>query len=267
MNIFLSFITLFSCHLFACEISQSSPDIISLSGPMTVTLRELDLLKDKKLKGISLFNPIKKDSFSGTIYPGGIFLSTDTYKDFEEKMVFFDESRDMNRILNDRVKVKNAELRTRFLTPGETIDLSLRQLIPFLTHCDSKIADYKSRVKKLQEELLILNKKKRSIIFYLGEISEKKRPELVIVNDGLVKFLRDNNAISTYPSRLSYVNWSSKIMNDLPRETLHIGLKDSTQSGVIEIKKSPRGMTFSYPGVLVPGYSQLQAFQYLFKNL
>lgn len=266
MNIFLSFIILFSFNLFACEIKKDSPDVISLSGPVTVTLRELDLLKDKKLKGISIFNPVKKGSFEGKIYPGGLFLSADTFKDFKDKIVFFDEGRELNRILNDQ-KIKNIEVRTRFLRPLQTIEIVLKLIAPNLSGCDTRIAEFREKVKKLQDELSGMINNKPTVVFYLGEISENKRPEMIIVNDGVVKHLRDNNIISTYPSRLSYVNWSAKIINELPKKTLHIGLKDSAQDGSIEIKKSSRGMTLIYPGVLVPGYSQLEGFHYLFKNI
>lgn len=266
MNILVSFILLFSSNLFACEIKKSSPDLISLSGPVTVVLRELGLLKDPKLKGISVFNPVKKDAFTGKIYPGGVFLSTDSFKDFKDKIVFYDESRDLNRVLSDQ-KIQNHELRTRFLRPLQTVDSVLKSITPYLNGCDSKITDFKVRAKKLEDDLQGLIKNRPSVIFYLGEISLNKKPELIIVNDGVVKFLRDNNIITTYPSRLSYVNWSAKMMNDLPKNTIHIGLKDSAQNGEVEIKKSSRGMTLIYPGVLVPGYSQLEGFHYLFKNL
>jgi hypothetical protein len=87
------------------------------------------------------------------------------------------------------------------------------------------------------------------------------------VNDGVVKKLIKENKIKTYPSELSYVNWSSKIMDTLSKDFIHLGIEDSGSKLMKEIKRSSMKMTLIYPGALVPGFSQLEAFLFWANSL
>lgn len=269
MKIFLSFIILiFSLKTFAvCDFKPSVKKVISLAGPATVTLKELGLLNNPKLKGISVFNPVGKNEFSGRIYPGGIFLSQNTLNEFKDSVVFFDESRELTRIFKTYPTMVSREIKTRNQIPSETIDVTLKAVSEFITGCEEKIKSLVSKKEKLEASILSNIKKKLNVVFYLGDILNNRPPELVIVNDGVIKWLVMKEKISTYPSELAYVNWSARIMNGLPKDTLHIGIKDTEQEGLIKIKRSSRWTTLMYPGALVPGITQLEAFEYLFRNL
>ena len=59
------------------------------------------------------------------------------------------------------------------------------------------------------------------------------------------------------------VNWSSKLMNALPKETLRMGLKDSGRELTKDTQRlSDTEINLIYPGLLIPGITQLKAFNY-----
>ena len=99
-----------------------------------------------------------------------------------------------------------------------------------------------------------------SVVFYLGNFIGGRAPEMVMVNDGVVKWLIEEKKITTYPTELAYVNWSARILKSFPATTMHVAVKDSGRNGEQQIKRSSAGMTLVYPGSLVPGLSQLEAF-------
>ena len=82
-----------------CTFRQDLKKVISLSGPMTVLLKEVGLLDHPALGGISVFNPVSKEQFKKKIYPGGIFLANSTLKEFKDSVVFFDESQQVKNVL------------------------------------------------------------------------------------------------------------------------------------------------------------------------
>ncbi len=88
-----------------------------------------------------------------------------------------------------------------------------------------------------------------------------------MVNDGVVKWLVDEELIKTYPAPLAYVNWSAKIMQGLPKDSYKVGIKDSGNSLEEKIEKSAQIINLTYPGSLIPGSGQVEAMIYLFKNL
>ncbi|MFP5386300.1 MAG: hypothetical protein ACLGHN_09500 [Bacteriovoracia bacterium] len=267
MLIFLKLVLIFSVAHAKCEFKKDTKSVVSLSGPITVVLKELGLLKHKKLKGISIFNPVSQNDFEGKIYPGGVFLSQSSLQELKENVVFFDESREMDRNFKSLGNITAREIKTRNLLPLEVLDLSLHSLQDLLSGCEKKISEMKDKAVSFQKEILKKFPHSYSVIFYLGELRGKRFPEMIMANDGVVKLLRQKSKLTTYPSELAYVNWSSKMMKELPDSTLHIGLKDSGMDMVKKIKRSSKRMTFIYPGVLVPGYSQLEAFHHLVQNL
>lgn len=271
MRIFLRFITLFipvSFNCFAtCEFRPEISQVVSLSGPATVLLKELDLLGHSKLKGISVFNPVSSKEYSGEIYPGGVFLSRGVLNELKGSVVFFDEGRELRKLLKSEKTVDAQEIMTRNLTPREAVESTLKVISSYLQGCEDKIKNLRMKVITLQNKILSYFPKKRPIVFYLGVLSNERKPEMVIANDGVVKWLRQENKIVSYPSELSYVNWSSKVLGSLPKETLHVGVKDSGREGGREIKRSSQKMTLVYPGALVPGMSQLEAFLYWAESL
>lgn len=248
--------------LSICDFKSDVKRVVSLSGVITTTMKELGLLKHPKLKGISIFNPIKTDEFQGEIFPGGIFLSQGMMTGLENSIVYFDESRELSRIFKSRPKIISSEVKTRNLTPREAIDSALSVLSKILVNCENEKKSLKNKIDSLEKKISSTIPPSQEIIFYLGEFANNRPPGTVMVQDGIVKWFIQNKLLKTYPSDLAYVNWSPKIMNTFSPKALHVGIQDSGREGKIEIKKSSQRMTFTYPGALVPGLSQLEAFAY-----
>lgn len=270
MKISLSFfILLFSfAALGECRFNAKAKDVVSLSGVTTVLFKEMGLLKSPALKGISVFNPVAESEFKGTVYPGGVFLSQQLLTELDGKTVFYDESRDLKKILSSRGKVNLVEIKTRNFTPEGVTDLALKEMAPYLQGCEGKIKSIKDEMIQLQQQLKAKLVKDFKVVFYLGEIKKLKIPQMIIVQDGVVKWLIENKLISTYPSELSYVNWSRKILDSLPRETVHVGIIDSGRELKEEnVKVTKTTMNLIYPGSLVPGISQLRAFVFWANHL
>lgn len=260
MRIFLSLVFLSFNLQAACKFKADVKKVISLAGSSTVILKELGLLA--KVQGISVFNPIGPHEFSGKVYPGGIFLSHGSLSELENSVVFYDESRDLKKVLSSRSNIRAFEIRTRNLIPAEAVKVTLTALAPHLQNCEEQIKAVNLKVSALEEKLLTKLPATTNVVFYLGELRNHQAPEFVMVNDGVVKWLNEKKKIKTYPTTLAYVNWSSKLMRELPEDTLHVGIKDSGREMKKEIKKSSRKMTLIYPGSLVPGVTQLEAFLY-----
>ena len=268
MPIFLSALFLSSGFLWAgCDFKTDVKKVFSFSGPITVLLQELNLLKSPKLKGISVFHPVNEKDFSGKFYPGGIFLSHNSLQELSSGVVFFDESQDLRKLFNSQKKISGVEVKTRNMIPLNAFEEGIRLLSPYLSHCESALEKMRKEVTLLQEELLRKVPENLTAVFYMGEIRGGRRPELLMVNDGVVKWLLENKKITSYPSTLRNVNWSSKIMRSLPEKSFHVGVVDSGKDKIVKMKRSSREMTFYYPGALIPGISQLRAFTYFFNEL
>lgn len=269
MIIFLkAYILLISFQAFAdCDFKKDVSKVVSLSGSTTVVLRELGLLTHSKVQGVSVFNPVTSSEFKGRVYPGGIFLSHQALSELMGAVIFYDESRELNKIFKSRSGFVAQEIKTRNLTPLEAIDVTLETMIKFLDGCDLKMTSMKNNAKNIQLEILKKLPPKLNVIFYLGEFLGGRPPEMVMVNDGVVKWLIEEKRINTYPSELAYVNWSAKLIKDFPPSTLHVAVKDSGRDGEKKIKRSSTGMTLIYPGSLVPGLSQLEAFNFWANSL
>lgn len=268
MKTFLSLVLLFiSFPCWTCSFRKEVTKVISLSGTMTVLLRETGLLEDQKLTGISVFNPIDEKKYQKKVYPGGLFIAQSVLPEFNNAVVFYDGGEQIRKILSRDKSIKGEEISTRMLLPLESVDLVIKKVSPYVSACEKEFISFKMKAEALQEELLKSVTKNWKVIFYLGEIKASRYPELVIANDGVVKLLRDKKLVTTYPSELAYVNWSARILSTLPKATLHVGVFDPGMKFEKKIKRSSRGMTLVYPGSLVPGYSQLEAFHFLIKSL
>ena len=265
MRIFLKiFILILSTHTHAkCEFKKEIQRLISLSGSSTVLLKDFGLLKSPVVKGVSVFNPITNSDFTGKIYPGGIFISHQELKGLEKSIVLYDENRELRRIFDSHPSITSREIKTRSLAPAETVEATLSTLSEFIVGCDEEIIRLNKKVKDLQQEILKKIPTRRTMIFYLGAFIGDRAPQMVMANDGIVKWLVDEKKIFTYPTELAYVNWSTKIIQALPREAIHIALKDSGRNGERNVMKSSDRITLIYPGLLVPGLSQLEAFLFL----
>jgi hypothetical protein len=264
MKIFLSlFIFTFSIQALAeCRFNQNA-SVVSLSGSSTVLFKELGLLKD--LKGISIFNPVQESEYSGKVYPGGIFLSQSVLSEFKSSTVIYDESRELSKILGS-YRINKIQIITRNKTPTETIHETLKLIIPLTVDCQKQIEKIELKRVNLEKRILESLPLKKKILFFLGEVKGERYPEMIMANDGVVKWLKENKKIETYPTELAYVNWSAKIMQDL-KGMLIVGLTDPGRKNSKSFKQTELKVNISYPGILVPGLSQLEGMTYLFESL
>ena len=264
MKFALSIFFIFSFNTFAkCEFKSHLTQVFSLSGPITEALKHLKLLDRSKVRGISIFHPVSKDEFHGEIFPGGVFLSHASLQKLSGGLLFYDESQELSRILRPMSSIQSVEIVTRGMLPQDVTLLTIHELRPFLSGCDKELQEFAKLSEDLGKSILSTMKTKLKAVFFLGELRKGKYPEMVIVNDGFVKWLVQEKKLETYPSELSYVNWSSKLMNALPKETLRMGLKDSGRELTKDTQRlSDTEINLIYPGLLIPGITQLKAFNY-----
>ena len=247
---------------FSCDFQKDIKSVYSLSGPVTLALQDLKLLQNKKLLGISIFHPIPKKEFAGKFLPGGLFLSHETIKNFSGSVLFYDESRELSKILARYKDIKAVEIKNRSMTPPEVMKNLTAQLKTYLSGCDLKGMENSLDLKLVKLKKLI--RSKSHFLFFLGLIQGDRLPEMLMVNDGVVKWMKDEKLIQTYPSDLPYVNWSPKILNELPKDTYRIGLKDSGDTMEVKLEKKQNVINLTYPGAFIPGRGQVDAMIYFF---
>lgn len=258
IKILLSSFILLASHLRACELVNKN--IVSLSGPVSTYLSELGLVDE--LQGISTYHPIK--NFKNRKYPGGIYLSTATLKEFEGKIVFYDRSREFRKALNRFPKITAIEVDSRRKTPKEVIDLGHSLVKDYLKDCDDRVQSINDRVRGLEKYIKENISKIKHSVFFLGKINGTKLPETVMANDGFVYWLKKEKTMESYPSELEYLNWSMKIVASLRDKYFFFGIQDSFKDGEKMIEKvSPLSYNVKYPGALTPGYTQLEFVKYL----
>ena len=254
MKVFSLIILFISFNAIACNLDKKF-DYISLSGPVTFLLQELKLLNDKSLKGISVFSPVDKKDFRNKIYGGGLFLSEKEKKDFDKKIVFFDQGLELKKYLKSSNSFKNIAIETRDLGALKATSYLLDTLSPYLENCSLKVKKVNKRLNAVKEKISQYKKvKNKTFIFYLGEVKNKRFPNLVMANDGIVKTLKDSRIIQTYPSDLSYVSWSQKVVSSL-KNTVHIGVSENKEFQRINL--SDDIINIKSPGALTPGLSQV----------
>jgi len=249
-------ILLFSFTSGACEISKP---IVSLSGPITMLLDELNLLNDKNVLGISKFHPVKP-GYKGKIYSGGIFLSNKTLKSFRNSKIYFDKSRGFKQILK-KAKISNyQEFDSRDQNPFEVLNMTIIKTQDILKNCFTEIEKLEKKSDKIQKELK-LNSELSKSIFFLGSLGHKL-PKLVIANDGFVLSLREFDNFKTYPSDISYVPWSQKVLKGL-KSYMHIGIDEGSSEVTTINKLSTLKYNISMRGALTPGMRQIYLLQSL----
>lgn len=249
----------------ACDFKSQEKSFYSLSAPVTDVFQRLGLLKKSSLKAVSIFHPIRESDFSGQILPGGVFLSSEKLQQLRGGIVFYDESFDLKKMFKLHPTITAVEIKTRGLTPLEVILEVENKLSPFLKNCHwSQIKEeMRARLNKLSN----LMKMRPYLLFFLGHPQGLKWPGTLMLNDGVVKWMLDNKMIQSFPSTLSYVQWSSKMMGQVPKDHLKLGLKDSGRSFEIKIEKVAEGYQLTYPGALSPGFGQVDSLLYFFERI
>jgi len=257
----LSLWLIFSGASSACKLNRP---VVSLSGSTTLALAGLHLLNDPNLKAISVFHPVDSTMKIRRL-PGGVFISPRILSELGQATFIYDESLELSKTLKQN-KVDSIQIVTRGLTPYQAVELTLKKILPLLNKCDQQLENYQ---KLVNDKILNLKKKisrKLVMIFFLGEIRNGKYPNLIISNDGISKWLREEQLIESYPSDLAYIQWSSKILSKLKFDYA-IGIKDTgadLDKKITSISKTD--FNLFYPGALIPGEGQVDALNYFFKD-
>lgn len=255
-----SFLVLFSIGIscsytsYACSFKKGT-SVVSLSGPVTLLFEKLQLLEQEELKAISIFHPV---NFKKKKYGGGIFLSQKSLKELKGKVVFFDFSHNFQKQLI-KYKVQKVSIETRGLGVFEAIDYTYNKVEPFLKGCHKKMLILKEKHKRLKQ---LLSKVTGSYLFYLGKVDRVKKPQMLMVNDGLVKTLLTHSRISSYPTKLSYVNWSSRIIKKM-QKAIHIGLVAKGHKKMVKLGQKKYNIYGKQ--ILIPGFGQLEALEVFVK--
>ncbi len=241
----------------ACEIKRP---LISLSGPITMLLEELDLLKSKKLIAISTLHPIRK-KFTGRLLGGGVFLSRKVLKHYSETDFIFDKSNELSNLFKNSGVKSYKELDLTGKDAFQSYKMSLKFLTPYLESCEKRVLSLERRVEKIRNN--IKTKNIPNMIFFLGEI-KSKLPELIMVNDGFVKTLMEKKEFKTYPSELAYVSWSQRVLFNLDNFLL-VGVGDQKKNEIIKLGENK--VNVFYRGVLTPGVRQIYFLDWFLNEL
>lgn len=251
------FILLFVFKARACEIKTAS-GLVSLSSPVTSLLVELDLMNDKKLKAVSTFHSLLGKKTSAEKMGGGVFLATKSLKRFQDTVIFFDQSRELRKVLHQHVLKKTYEV-TTVGDPFVVHEQALGLLTPFLLHCETQLVSLKSKIEALKKEMESFSKQRPyPLFFFLGEFKKLMPPPLLIGQDGFVSSLAKNKIISSPPSELSYIHWSEKWRKGLPGNTIFISVESDEQLlQTVWIKKDKTHYQVKSPYALAPGLGQV----------
>ena len=239
--------------------------IVSLSGPITMLIEELGLIKDPGLFAISTLHPIKETLKIKKI-AGGLFLSSKTLKSFKDKIVFIDQSRELEQNIRKHKVKKLHVVSTRLDSSIKVVEDNVRLLKKYLSQCDLKIKKLGQYLKSVRKKLDSLQESNRTYLFYLGAISKSKMPPLIMVNDGVVKDLIDNK-VKTYPSELAYVSWSEKVINGFSGPVIHFGLVDSKLDKIEKNLITGNEFNLKFRGLLIPGIRQVRFLDQLIEHL
>lgn len=256
MKTAISLFFILTASVQACRLERK---VVSLSGPMTHFLEELDLLKDPNLLAISKFHNIRSN-FKGERLAGGIFLSPKVFHQYKDAFLFYDKSIEFRYFLKKIKHQKVEEIASRDQDPFEVINILSLKARKVLVGCKNNLSQLEKKFKKMREQLL-----KKKIpwkgVFFLGAI-EERLPEMVISNDGFVMFMREKMKFQSYPSDLAYVAWSSKKMSQLS-QSFAIGLLDGEKDQIETQILTKSKINMSFRGVFTPGIRQAYFLQEL----
>jgi len=256
MKTVFSFILLISSfQAFSCKIDRK---IVSLSGPITMLLEELNLLSDKNLLAVSNFHPVTGKM---TKINGGLFIPASVLKKYKDAMIYFDKSNEFKKLLDHHKHKDYSVLDTRDQDPFEAYLGTVVSLRRVLSLCDVELDKIEKRVLKIKNKLLSL--KINSLIFFLGEI-KSRYPQLVMANDGPVLFLKNIDGFKTYESDLAYAPWSQKMMNNYDKY-IKLGISESDKKFDLKSIK-PKEYNLYGRGALIPGLTQINFLDEFFSE-
>jgi len=263
--VWISFL-LSSNQVISCSLSPNN-EYISLSNSVSYLFQELGLLKDPRWIGASEYHPINRSQFEGTIYYGGVYLSIKSLKKFKNRVVFFDQSRDLNKNLKKANIEKAIEVNLRSLEPWKALEKSLELINPYLKNCSNQIDKIKMYSNRIQSNLKSFKKINKNFFFFLGTLKNKeKNSNMMVLNDGFVKSLVASKKILSYPSDLAYFIPSQRILRQFP-ESVWIGLSGKANSKWSVEKVNNRVYTLESELMFSAGLGHLKILKRVLKFL
>lgn len=239
---------------YACALKQDKK-LVSLAAPITSFLEELHLLDDPALDSISVFHATKNKKVKRLA--GGIFLSAKSMSKYRNHVIFYDASRELQRLMKKSSIVNAIEVDTRGIDPFDANEKSLALLSPYLSGCKKKLEKLNKKIAAIKVKVAKLKFGERAYVFFLGEFKKGQRPpELVMVNDGFVRYLAERNQMKTYPGDLAYVPWSQRVLSKLGNR-ISIGISESSDEELNLKKVSANVFNISKMGALSPGLGQV----------
>lgn len=248
----------FSTSSIACKLTLP---VVNLSGSLTMIMDEIGLLDDPKLRAVSSYyiNESKARSHTVDLLMGGIFLSPKIMKKYKKAFFLIDESKELRQQFQ-KLNLKNEILKTRGLTPIQAIKASFNLLEKVSQGCTKRMKALLKAVDKQVADIKKVKWDKERIFFFLGSM-KAGFPQMLMVNDGFVKYLRDKFGLKTYPSTVAYSGWSQKKIEQIHDEnTIYMGLvadSDLHESSYDfkHLRKNEWDANARY--LLVPGLGQL----------
>jgi hypothetical protein len=239
----------------AYPCSLKSKPIVSLSSPISSLLAELGLGHDPHLHGVSIFHDFTGLSKKILKIPGGEFIPEKQAKSFKLKTIFYDKSREL-RMKFERLNLNHIIEVNTLGDPKEVTRRSLNLIKPYLENCKQEIEKLSFGLKKYKPI------KDKIFFFYLEPLTMKRLPKIIMVNDSIVQYWSESGHLKSYPSELSYVRVSEKMIHQLKKPIFHIGLVHKKgQKTPKLIKVGQKRWNLLFEGILNPGVTQLKLIQ------
>jgi hypothetical protein len=246
--------------VLACKLN-SDKKIISLSAPVSGLLNRLDLYSDPQLVALSNYH-FQAEKVQSKVVAGGLFLSDELLKSWNNSVVFFDASSQFENQFKQHNQLKSISVTTRGKDSYEAYLLSKKLLTPYLVKCEEKLAEIESEVQVLKKQIKAKLKAYTSHLVFIGTCSQTLWPKSLMVQDGVAKLLSNWFGLEQYPSDLSYVSWSEKILNEfLIKKPLILCLSDSNLEQVLV--NNNNYLNLYDPQFLLPGINQILALKNL----
>lgn len=255
-NLIVIFSLFTSYNLLAkCELKKP---IVSLSASISSIIRELGLEGSPNLIATLKFHNIKP--VKGKQLVGGLYFSSAEIKSWKSSHIFFDESKKFEKELALIPSQQKSKVYTRGITPMALVSTTLNLLKEYLDGCDQEMTNLNQRVLRIEKSIAAKFKDyNKRILLFLGNC-DKSRPRMLMVHDGIIEYLVSKFKAKTYPSDLSYVYWSEKVLSRFADEDIVNICADNSYK---KVHKNKNTIKISARRILSPGLDQLLAFNEL----
>lgn len=230
--------------------------VVNLSGAMTLTMKKLGMLNDPNLKALSSYfiNDKEAHDLKVDLLLGGVFLSPKTIEKYKNNFFIIDQSLELKKQLQTK-NVSSLVLDTRDLDPIEVIELTYKSLKKVSVGCQKRYQRIKKEIASKLNDIKNVNWKRQKLVFFLGSI-KNKLPTKTMVNDGFVKYLKNNLGLQTYPTDAAYSGWSQKKLTLLQNNGAKLVGLVATGENMLFTKISEKRWNAKGRYILIPGFGQ-----------